>query len=116
MTQTLNFVPASITVRTTAGASLSFSVSARNSDGTPFDLSGYTIEAPLLPREEFVPPVAAFDVALTDVSTLTLSLADAQTLELGASFTPVVWPWCVWIANEGGRAQLVRGGLSIATP
>jgi len=115
---TLDFTPASITVRVVVGASLAFSVTAKHADGTLFPLAGYTITAPFLPRDSVTPPVDALTVELTDVATITLSLTSEQTQQLAANYvqSPLVWNWVVWLTNEGERIAMLRGGLMLSAP
>jgi hypothetical protein len=116
-TTTLNFVPASITVNAVAGATLAFSVAVNHADGTPFDLTGYTITAPIVPPEGIEAPVGALTAATTDVGVITLSLDDAQTLELGTQRYPSTWFAAVWLEDAGGeRTQIVRIDLHLAKP
>jgi hypothetical protein len=116
---TLDFTPPSITVRTTVGASLAFSVTAKNADGSLFPLAGYTITAPFLPNAEgTAPPVDAFTVELTDVATITLTLTGEQTLQLAAGYvhSPLVWNWATWLEQDAVRIAMLRGGLMLSAP
>jgi hypothetical protein len=115
---TLDFTPASITVRTIVGASLAFSVTTKKADGSLFPLDGYTITAPFLPRDGAVPPVDAFTVELTDVATITLSLTSEQTAQLAANYvqSPIVWNWATWLESAAGRIAMLRGGLMLSAP
>jgi len=115
---TLDFTPASITVRTTVGASLAFSVTAKNADGSLFPLDGYDITAPFLPRDGAVPLVAALTVVLTDIATITLSLTSEQTQQLAANYvqSPIAWSWAVWLESAAGRIAMLRGGLLLSAP
>lgn len=133
---TLNYVPASLTVTALAGASIAFTLQCRNADGSPFDLAGYTVEAPFAPRLDTAPPVAGWTTATElTTSTVTLSLDAAQSAELGpvpivpASPPPTppavpttiappaqtVSQWVVWLAKDVAgvttRTALSRGGL-----
>lgn len=114
---TLNFVPESITVSVVSGASLAFSVAVTHADGTPYDLSGYAltapIQAPTVDRD--APGVTAFALAETN-GTITLSLTADETQLLGAAYigAPVAWSWYVWAQESGGggaAVALVRGSL-----
>jgi len=112
---TLDFTPASITVRTTVGASLAFSVTAKNADGSLFPLDGYDITAPFLARDGVAPPVDALTVELTDVATIKLSLTSEQTQQLAAAYvqSPLVWNWATWLESAAGRIAMLRGGLML---
>jgi hypothetical protein len=115
-TQTLNYISASIGVRCTIGTSLSFSLGIQNRDGTPFDLAGYTLSAPIeSPHVEGVAPlVASFSLSVDPVtSTITLSLDGGQTRQLGAAYigTPIPWAWYLWGENVVGGTVLARGEL-----
>jgi hypothetical protein len=120
---TLDFTPPSITVRTTVGASLSFSVTTKNADGSLFPLDGYTITAPFTPREvtpptlPTPPPVDAFTVELTDTATITLTLTSEQTAQLAAGYlqSPIVWSWATWLESAAGRLAMLRGELMLTT-
>jgi hypothetical protein len=118
---TLDFTPPSITVRTTVGASLSFSVTTKNADGSLFPLDGYTITAPFTPREvtpptlPTPPPVDAFTVELTDTATITLKLTSEQTAQLAAGYlqSPIVWSWATWLDKDAKRIAMLRGELML---
>jgi hypothetical protein len=115
---TLDFTPPSITVRTTVGASLAFSVTTKNADGSLFPLAGYVITAPFLARDGVVPPVDALTVELTDVATITLTLTSEQTVALAANYvqSPLVWSWATWLESETERIAMLRGGLMLSAP
>lgn len=115
---TLDFTPASVTVRVITGASLAFSVTTKKADGSLFPLDGYTITAPFLPRDGAAPAVAAFTVTLTDIATIKLSLTSEETLELTANYvqTPLVWNWATWLESAAGRIAMLRGGLILCAP
>jgi len=115
---TLDFTPPSITVRTIVGASVAFSLTAKNADGSLFPLAGYTVTAPFLPRDGVAPPVDSLTVELTDVATLTCTLTGEQTQQLAAGYVqmPLVWNWVTWLVNDVERIALVRGGLSLTLP
>lgn len=110
----LNFIPASITVASVANADLSFSIGVQNADGTPFDLTGYTITAPISSPDSIAPPVPDFTATNPDAGIITLALTAAETGELGAvPYRSGTWEWSVWI-QSADRRQLVRGVLVLA--
>lgn len=113
---TLNYVPASISVHAVIGTALSFSVGFRKPDGTPVDLTGLAITAPLVtPRVDGQPPlVPAFAVVVDLTSaTLTLSLTGDDTRQLGEGYlgTPIAWDWYVWAEGADTSTELARGGV-----
>jgi hypothetical protein len=111
---TLNFIPASISVKTVIGATVAFSVTAKHADGTDFDLSEYTITAPFIGPA----PVTGFTVVPGGISTVTLKLTAAESEALGGGYvnTPLTWPWACWIERPGERTEMVRGGLVLSPP
>lgn len=115
---TLDFTPPSITVRAVVGASLAFSVTAKNADGSLFPLAGYGITSPFLPRDGATPPVDSFTVELTDEATITLTLTSEQTQQLAVDYvrSPLVWNWATWLSNEAERLLMLRGGLMLSAP
>jgi hypothetical protein len=114
--QTLDFTPASITVRVVVGSTVGFGIAAKRADGTPFDLSGYTITAPFLACAGAPPPVPAFTVVAVDASSISLSLTAAECALLGDGCSPVSWSWSCWADSPAQRLELVRGSLALSPP
>jgi len=115
---TLDFTPSPpITVRVVTGATVGFSLGVKYADGTPVDLTAFTITAPFLARGEIAPPVAAFTVVQTDASSLALSLTADECGLLGDVHTPVSWSWPCWAELASGeRIELVHGTLALTPP
>jgi len=115
--QTLDYTPSPpITVRVVTGATVGFGLAVKHADGTPVDLSAYTITAPFLDRGGVVPPVAGFAVVQTGVASLSLSLTAEQSALLGDLHTPVSWSWPCWAELDGQRLELVHGTLALTPP
>ena len=116
-TNTINLVPAAVQVRAAIGASVGLRLNAFTSDGTPFDLTPYTITAPIGSGDGATPPLAGWLVTVEGTSVLlTLSPADTVTLApLGKSTT---WHWDVWLANTTAPERLLfsHGDLGLVTP
>jgi hypothetical protein len=114
--QTLDFTPAPITVRVVTGATVGFGIGLKRADGLPVDLTGYTITAPLTPRDGYAPPVASFTVVQVDPASLSLSLTADECGLLGDVHTPVSWSWSCWADQAGQRIELVHGTLALTPP
>lgn len=119
MTATLNFIPALVPLRSPIGASVAIRLRAKHSDGTPFDLTPYTLTAPFTPQQA-PPAVAAWTITsdAADVSAVVLSLTDEQTAALAPQARPVTWHWVVWLDDpaSGSRLLFSHGDLGLVTP
>lgn len=114
--QTLDYTPSPpITVRVVTGATVGFGLAVKHADGTPVDLTAYTITAPFLDRGGITPPVAGFTVQV-DVASLSLSLTAEECALLGDLHTPVSWSWPCWAELDGQRLELVHGTLVLNPP
>ena len=116
--QTLDYTPSPpITVRVVTGATVGFGLTVRYADGTPVDLSAYTITAPFLERSGVAPPVVGFTVVQTDIASLSLSLTADESERLGDLHSPVSWSWPCWAElATGERIELVHGTLALSPP
>jgi len=112
MAVTLNYLAGSTNVRATIDATVAFDLAAKWPDGTTFDLSGYTIEAPFLSRYGAVPPLDAVSWSVLPAeASMTLSITREQTVALAVDGRPALWGWCVWITDADERIEFARGDL-----
>jgi hypothetical protein len=115
-TQPINFIPAQVAVTAVTGATLVFALGVTHADGSAYDLTGYTVEAPILPPRGELPPVEAFAVEMTGVGVLQLTLDPTQTAALGDLYHPMVWGWCIWVQLTDTRYDIVHGRLMLVPP
>jgi hypothetical protein len=111
----INFVPSIVQLRSAIGASVAVRLEAEHADGTPFDLTPYTVTAPFTPNAS-PPPVSAWSVTV-DQAAAVLSLTDEDTALLAPSGRSVVWRWVVWLDSASGdRIMFCHGDLGLLPP
>jgi len=113
----INLIPAAVQIRAAIGASVAIRLNAFKADGTPFDLTPYTITAPFGAGDGATPTPGAWVVTVEASSVLlTLSAADTATLApLGKSMT---WHWDVWLMHTTAPERLLyaHGDLGLQIP
>lgn len=119
-TQTINLIPAELSIRAAIGASVSIRFDASNADGTPFDLTLYTVTAPFSPAGATPPPVAAWATSVDPAtpSTLFLSLGELDTAALAPTGKSITWHWAVWLDTPSSPERLLfsHGDLGLLAP
>ena len=113
----INFVPAAVQIRSAIGATVAIRFNAKNPDGSPFDLTPYTVSAPFVTDDGTVPPVPAW-TAVIDLSSVVLSITDANTVALAPAGKSITWHWAVWLANAAAPARIMfaHGDLGLLPP
>jgi hypothetical protein len=115
--QAINLVPAVVQVRVAVGASVGLRIRATHADGTPFDLSPYTVEAPIK-SDGVAPPVAAWAVYVEANTAVVLSLSPADTALLSPTGKSTAWHWDVWLQHVTAPERLLfaHGSLGLVSP
>jgi hypothetical protein len=117
----INFIPATIQLRSAIGASVAIRLKAKYKDGTPVDLTPYAVTAPFVTDDGTAPPVPGWAVVLEgppEDSAIHLSLAGPDTEALAPADRSVTWHWVVWLANTGApeRKLFSHGDLGLLPP
>lgn len=107
---TLDLRGASTTIRGTAGADLSVSITFTDSAGDPVDVSGYTAAADVL-RGSTVVDSFASAVSGAGSNVLTLTLTDAETLAIGSERR---LRWRLSMTAGGVTEQWISGGFELS--
>lgn len=107
---TLDLRGASTTIRGTAGADMSVSITFTDSAGDPVDVSGYTAAADVL-RGSTVVDSFASAVSGAGSNVLTLTLTDAETLAIGSERR---LRWRLSMTAGGVTEQWISGGFELS--
>jgi hypothetical protein len=113
----INLIPAAAQIRAAIGASVGLRLNAVNGDGTPFDLTPYTVTAPFTPQGDPPPAVTGWAVVIEGSSVL-LNVTGDDTQALAPTGHPVTWHWDVWLDNNATpeRMLFAHGDLGLLTP
>jgi hypothetical protein len=114
---TINLIPAVVQLRSAIGASVGLRIRATHADGTPFDLSAYTVTAPIKP-DAATPAVAGWAVYVEAGTAVVLSLSAADTTALGPGGRSTAWHWDVWLQHVTAPERLLfaHGSLGLVSP
>jgi hypothetical protein len=120
MTNQINSTPAAIQLRYAIGASVAIRMDASKPDGTPFDLSPYTITAPFVYDSTGTAPTVTGWLVNVDLATSSvhLSLTEDDTAALSPRGKSVTWHWVVWLDNNTApeRIMFAHGDLGLLQP
>lgn len=118
MPTAINLVPAAVQMRVAIGASVGLRLHATHADGTAFDLTPYTVEAPFRPGVDGnPPPLAGWAVTTEGGTDVLLTLLGADTSALAPTNKSVSWHWDVWLTNTVAPERLLfaHGDLGLLT-
>jgi len=106
MATLIDLIPPRVDVRITAGDTLTFSLTVRDSEGGPFILTG-TLAAQA--RRTFRDTEAVDFTVTADANVATLTLDAADTAEMEGS-----WVWDVDYVDSDGTRTLAAGRLTVS--